>query len=291
MENKIRQSILKTVLYADIFDYPLSSAQLWKFLISERKISKKTFDKVLKNISFPITSKSGIYFIKGKEKNVDIKIKRKIESSKKISLAYGVCEIISYIPFVLFLGISGGLSMENSDKKDDIDLFVVTSKNRVWTARLFIIIVLKLLNKHRGRKDKSVRNKICLNMLIDESHLSFSKEKNIYMAHEIAQLIPVFDRKNIYKKIIAKNLWVNNFLPNVFIDIGKKNYLKSKKLIFVVVFDVLEFIVKYFQLWYIRRHITIEKVEDGFLSFHPFNYSDYIISSYGDKLKKYGQKI
>ncbi|MBI2195460.1 MAG: hypothetical protein HYU48_00225, partial [Candidatus Levybacteria bacterium] len=48
MESKIRQSILNTVLYADIFEYPLTGEQIWKYLITGEKISREDFEKVLK---------------------------------------------------------------------------------------------------------------------------------------------------------------------------------------------------------------------------------------------------
>lgn len=286
--NNIKQSIIKTVLYADIFDYPLNSKQIWKYLIAEKRVNKKEFDEILKNISSPVFSFSDMYFLKGKKKLVNLKIKRRMESGKKLSVAYKIIYILSFIPCVLMIGISGGLSMENSDRKDDIDIFVVTKKNRVWLTRILFIIILKIIKKHRGRKDQAVGNKICLNMLVDEDNLSFAKNKNIYIAHEISQLIPVFDRNNTYAKFLDENTWVKKFLPNALPELNyKKIKFKKNNEFLKSFFDYLEIIVKKIQLWYINKHITIEKIDNGLLSFHPFNYSEYIIDSYENKIKKY----
>src|SRR5687768_3690701 len=45
--NPTEQAVLKTLLYSDIFDFPLTKHELWKFLISPREIDKKLFDQAL----------------------------------------------------------------------------------------------------------------------------------------------------------------------------------------------------------------------------------------------------
>jgi len=53
-------------------------------------------------------------------------------------------------------------------------------------------------------------------MLIDEERLEFKKsERNLYLAHEIAQLRPLFQRDKIYEKFMPHNNWIKKYLPNI----------------------------------------------------------------------------
>src|SRR5476651_1680155 len=127
-----KESILKTLLYSDIFDYPLSKEEIWKFLISENKKDKLTVLKYLKLKNNFFDCKNNLYFIKGRENTVWKRQVKEKYSLEKIRFAKKIIQKISRIPTVYFIGISGALAMKNSDKNDDIDLFVITAKDSVW---------------------------------------------------------------------------------------------------------------------------------------------------------------
>ncbi len=294
MENSLRQSILKTVLYADIFEYPLTSSQIWRYLIASRKFKKQDFDKVLKDMGKTVSSGSGLYFLGGRKKLIEKRVIGKKESGRKLSSLYKTAALLSLIPTVSLIGVSGGLSMENADKKDDIDIFVITRSNRLWTTRLFIILILKLTGKHRSRKDKKVADKICLNMLVDEKNLSFVKRKDLYTAHEIVQMVPVFDRNKTYARFVNANLWVKEFMLNSLPEIKNKELrIKKENSLFIIHYSlfIIEFLVKEIQLWYIKKHKTIETVTNGVLAFHPFDYKQNIMEAYEARIKKYEAEI
>ena len=48
--SKVEEAILKTLLYSDIFDFPLTKEELWRFLISDKKIEFEEFNKDLKKL-------------------------------------------------------------------------------------------------------------------------------------------------------------------------------------------------------------------------------------------------
>ncbi len=279
MEIDIDRSIFKTVQYSDIFDYPLTYEEIWKYLIVEKKVNRKSFEKSISSILL-VSHGNGFYFLPKRGSIVAKRIKRKKESQKKIILALRVAKILSVIPSVLLLGVSGGVSMQNADKKDDIDIFVITRKNSLWTTRLILICVLKLMGKYRDRFGKKVADKFCLNMFITEDRLSFPpNSQNLYMAHEVSQMLPLFNRDKIYEKFLSKNKWVLKFMPNAFDNIlYEERSIPKKDTNFLAGF--FEFFAKSFQLWYIKRHITTEVVSDDILAFHPFDYSKDIMKKY-----------
>jgi hypothetical protein len=206
-----KKAVLKTLAYADIFDYPLKEEEITKFLIADSPLSLK-IDQELKKSSL-ISKKGDFYFLKGRETIVSLRQKRKKQSQKKMKIAKKVATWLKLIPTIKMIAITGALAMENSDQEDDIDFLLVTNKNRLWFSRGLVVIFLRLTGFYR--RPNQIKNKICPNMFLDEDHLSLpKKERDLFSAHEVCQLKLLWDKDQTYQQFIKKNLWVKQFLPN-----------------------------------------------------------------------------
>lgn len=134
-------------------------------------------------------------------------------------------------------------------------------------------------------------------MLIDENSMSLPKiKRDLYNAHEIVQLLPIFERENMYSKFINANSWVSKFLANAFeCKIRQNNkfhraeFFISMALRLILSISALEWLSKQIQLWYIKKHQTKEIVTDNLLAFHPLDYKDMILSLYEERVKKYAK--
>src|SRR3989344_8169404 len=98
-------------------------------------------------------------------------------------------KLLSLVPPVKLVGLSGSVAMLNADEDHDIDLFIITAKNRLWTGRFIILILAQLLGLRRRREDNTgkdehvaggnpltdsgvqYKNKVCLNLFFDEKNL------------------------------------------------------------------------------------------------------------------------
>lgn len=294
MENS-EKAIIRTLLYSDIFDYPLSEEEVWKYLISNKNIDKTIFDDKIKKINSVVFRKNGFLHIEKKADAVSGRINKFKESQKKFNLAHKTIKKLFIIPTVIFIGISGNLSMMNADKKDDIDLFVITKKDTVWITRLLLIFYLKILGRHRKRTDRDVADKFCLNMIVDEEKLSLTKNlRSLYTAHEIAQLKPVMQRENIYEKFINCNKWIQSYMPNAYKELKKQRVEESKKFLparlieLFLDFTFLESLAKIFQTALIKKNLTKETIEDKFIALHPKDYKNIILARYAEKISRYG---
>lgn len=285
MQKSIKKAVLKTLIYSDIFDYPLSKEEIWKFLIGQ-KINKKDFYQELKSSPSEVYFRKNLYCLYDRKYILKIKTQREKISRQKLKIAKKVARWLSYIPTTLFVGVSGALSLKNSHKDDDIDLFVIASKNTLWFTRLVMVILLILTGQYRKRNAKDVCDKICLNMLIDETSLQLPfKHRDLYGAHEVIQLMPIFVKNNIYHRFLKANKWVGKFLPNGFDakTLEDRGAGENKNL-----FSIFEYFAKLVQLWYMKRHQTKEIIQEHFLAFHPFPYREKILNLYNQKIKKYG---
>ena len=294
MDNN-QKLIIKTLLYSDIFDFPLLENEVWNYLISEGKVDKEPFDKELKKINSVVFRKNGYLFTTDRESIVKKRLKRIKESKIKLEYARKIIRKLFSVSTVMFIGISGNLSMLNSEKKDDIDIFVIVKKNKIWITRFFLIAMLKFMGVYRKRGEKVVSNKFCLNMLVDETSLKLSSNfQNLYTAHEVSQLMPIRERGGIYKKFIESNSWTTDFLPNIKEEIDKREVGHHTDRLFEKLFSVvllipfLEFFARAFQLHFINKNITSETVSNNFLAFHPRDYKSEVLLQYNKSLLKYG---
>lgn len=295
MQKSIKKAVLQTLIYSDIFDYPLTKEEIWRFLIGQ-KINKKDFYQELKSLvrseSTPLGCRHNFYYLPGRQEIVKKRIEREKISRRKLKIAKKAARWLSYIPTTLFIGVSGALALKNSHKDDDIDLFIIASKNTLWLTRLLMVILLILSGQYRKRNTKDVCDKICLNMLIDETSLQLPfKHRDLYGAHEVIQLMPIYVKNNIYNRFLQANKWADAFLPNARIKKQKLRIRnKVERPLFIIHYSlfILEWLAKQLQLWFINKHKTIEVVSDNFLAFHPFPYREKIINLYKEKIKKYG---
>lgn len=293
--SNVAKSIVKTLLYSDMFNYPLTKDEVWKFLISNKKIKRREFDRKIMSLNSVIFRKDEFLYMKGKILNISKRRKKYFESVRKMKLAKEIAQKLSKIPTVLLIGISGNLSMMAASYANDIDFFVVAQKNKVWLTRLLLILYLKILRKHRRRGDKNFCDKVCLNMIIGENKLALSKNfRNLYTAHEIAQLKPILERNNTYNKFIKANRWMERYLPNVIEESKHQKVENAKKFIWenllekILSFSIFEVIAREFQVFLMKKNITREIIEKDFIALHPKDYKSIILSKYYQNLLKYG---
>ena len=120
-----------------------------------------------------------------------------------MALHYGTW--LARLPFVRLVAVTGALAMHNaSDEYDDLDYMLITAEGRVWLARAFSILLVRLV-RLRGVV-------ICPNYVLSESALEQSK-KDLFIAHEITQMVPIYGH-SLYWIFREANDWVADHLPN-----------------------------------------------------------------------------
>ncbi len=284
MDSKIYNSILKTVLYADIFDYPLKEEEVYQWT---KDIKILRYDDI-KRANGIIIHKESFMFLKGREELIAKRIEREVISKKKIQVAKNIINFLKFIPTIKLIGVSGSVAVGNATSNDDIDLFVVTEHKTLWLTRLLTTIATEFFAKRRRPNDMEVTDKICLNMFVDEQFLDIPKERqNLYTAHEVCQLKVLYDRDGTYQKFLAKNQWVRRFLPKAMSNVKcQMSNVKGEKKLYVI-----EWFAKHLQLWYMRRHRTTEVISDGYLAFHPKDYTSDVMAAFEKRVNKYAAKI
>lgn len=270
-ESTLSSSGISSIIYHDVFDYPLTETELIRWSTG-KKVDLKNTDRIL------FRHKSGHYYLDDKEGLVLKRLMHERASKKKIVLARKAAKLLSFIPSVQMVGLTGALAMNNASEESDIDLMIVTSKNSLWVTRILSYALLLTFGfKVRRFGQKNEKNKLCLNIWLDETSLGWRGKKNIYTAHEISQTIPLFDR-GVYGKLISENEWIKEYWPNAvgFRGDSQKEAKKS-------IFSIFENIARVFQFNYMSKKRTRETVGKKIALFHPTDWSEIVLG----RLDKY----
>ncbi len=276
---RIKNQIEQIIKYFSNFNYVPTVDEIHQFF--PQTISKDTLGEYcirMKNLEFRI-------------KNFEQeRRKRKLISEQKINKIKTYIHILKKFPQIKLIGLSGTVAMNNAQENDDIDLFIITAANRLWTGRLIVTLLAIVMGLKRKRhKTNSVphvpchKNRVCLNLFFDESDLQVPKYKQTgYVGHEVLQMKPLINKDQIYEWFLKANEWVlgmfSNALENSKVKIQKsKIQVKSQNFLFFnLIIHLLaagfELITKYLQLVLINRHRTTEIVTDTQLWFFPDDY-------------------
>src|SRR6201986_1114425 len=182
--SEVKQSVLTTLAYFDMFNYPLTRAEIYLFM--GKKYHYDFFDSALNHL----VATGSVYQFERffTLKNDPLLIARRIEGNTRaaelMKVARKVAAMLIRFPFVRGVAVSGSLSKNFADDKSDIDLFIITSKNRLWLARTLMHCFKKLTFLVKRE------HYFCMNYYVDEEELQI-REKNIFTAIEIATLMPL----------------------------------------------------------------------------------------------------
>lgn len=203
----LHAEIVRTLLYYDIWHYPLTAEELYTFL----PISSLSFEEFLQNLASHgpgehVARDGDYYFLRGEGPSlISRRLERERHAARLWVWARISMHIIKRFPFVRGVFVSGDLSKHATDRNSDVDFFVVTEPNRLWIARTLLILFKKIFLLNRKKF-------FCLNYFSTSDHLTLDQQ-NIYIATEVAHLKPLFN-STLFTEYLKANNWIRTFFPN-----------------------------------------------------------------------------
>jgi hypothetical protein len=198
----LSNAILQTAAYADVFDFPLTSTEVHRYLIGIHT-AREEVDQIL--VGGKLLSRIGDYYsLPRREHLVQVRGRRERISARLWPTAAAYARLIARLPFVRMVAVTGALAVNNADKGDDIDFLIVTEPGRLWFCRGLVLMIRRLAALQGVT--------LCPNYLVSLRTLKFA-DRTLYTAHEIAQMVPLAGL-DVYDQIRKQNAWVASFLPN-----------------------------------------------------------------------------
>ncbi|KKR02478.1 MAG: hypothetical protein UT29_C0002G0040 [Candidatus Yanofskybacteria bacterium GW2011_GWA1_39_13] len=312
----LRNSILATLVYHDILDFPLTLLEVNKYLINPGRLSK---DPVLGTISLNqvaesleslvaadlVGSKNGFYFLPQRDALYELRIRREKIAAQKWKKFLRIAKWFQAVPYLRGVLASGSLSINNTEHESDFDVLLVVRSGRLYSCRIFLSLVASAFRARRTRYERSAPDKFCFNHYITDGNMNI-KHESLFNAQAYVNLKPVLVADGIFSRFYTENIWLNkyvyNFKPAEEFVLRKVFYNPLLSFVgsvgeFVLdssLGDKFENWAKKYQQKRIKNNPTTYEsggrvvFSDNELEFHPRSFEAFAIDKYNKKLKQLG---
>ncbi|HEY0654968.1 MAG TPA: hypothetical protein VGD65_17640 [Chryseosolibacter sp.] len=205
-DTTLELAVMRTLTYFDLFDYPLKSSEVLKFLPCAASLTEVDRSLMIMAAQKQIAVCEDMFSLQ-----FDPMVFQRRKSGNTMADAIlpriqKQADLILKFPFVRSAMASGSFSKNFMDENSDFDFFVVCATGRIWISRMLLVIYKRLFlnNSHKH---------FCVNYFVDETHLEIG-EQNIFTATELATVLPL-NGFNAYRALIACNQgWLLETFPN-----------------------------------------------------------------------------
>jgi hypothetical protein len=225
---ELRAAIISTLAYFDLFDYPPTRAEVWRWLfapdpkykIQDTKYTIADVDSSITELVSAGTLKeeNGFVYLADRTGLPALREERYRHSVRKWRRARRWARVFGALPGVELVGIGNTLAFHAAKDASDIDFFIVTKPGTIWRTRALCAGLAALF---RLRPTETVtRDKLCLSFFVTDDALDLAPlkhpgaELDIYLLYWIAQMTPLAGSSHAYDKFFEANAWVWKFLPN-----------------------------------------------------------------------------
>lgn len=296
--------ILQTIKFFDLQEYPLTSFELWRFLVTDIQALRADLDENFELTKVDDVKPVPVHFdtllaaldsllkegkVVGKNGLYCLPEKKLLISKRLVNYRFGIKRerrirrflwFTKFLPFVRGIGIAGSQAMGLERASSDIDLLVKTDENYLWFARIFLSAYFQIFGVRRhGQK---IANRFCLNHYFTHSKIETSK--NFYTALEYAKLRNLIYPQSLYEFQKQNLNWIRMFFPNV--DIMSGTWMKPSAIQRIVEGLLNHKLGKKLNDWLGTIQLARIKqdkyifVRNDELSFHPHSKQEALLQSF-----------
>lgn len=211
--SELELSILKTIAFFDLFDYPLTDFEIWQYL--DRSVGffevKKALESGRGRLMPALGSQEGFYFVRGRENLVRQRQLTYHRANQASARARSVFFWLRFLSGTRLLAVCNNFYYTPAS---DIDVFVVTASKRLWSTRFWLTLITHL-SGHR-RHGKKIINRLCLSFYVSEDAADLSAltlEDDPYFYYWLAFLEPLY-HDGYLPEFWQANSWISAKLPN-----------------------------------------------------------------------------
>ncbi|MFA5854639.1 MAG: hypothetical protein WC866_06230 [Patescibacteria group bacterium] len=212
------EGILSTLAYHDSFDVPLTVQEI-VFALPANEGARPTFGEVELALDHALSrglvaSSEGFYCLPGRAEIIPVRKSRYALAEGKYARVRKFLRLARHAPYLRAAFVCNTLARSNARSESDIDLYLVTSPKRIWLTRLFVTGLATLLRVRPTETESADR--ICLSFFVTSDALnlrSLAIEDDVYLAHWLHELYPVYDEAGIARRAYVENGWLRDVLP------------------------------------------------------------------------------
>jgi hypothetical protein len=199
------EAIARSVLYAALFEYPLTLSQLRQTLIGSRQTASEITAAMRCGgaLAQIVDQKDGYFFPADRADLIQVRRRRESRSRAFLATHRPLLQLIAALPYVRMVALSGSVAHLNLESGGDLDLFIVTRGAHVWSTAVAAVILAKLLGRRRT---------LCANFIVADSALAFDQQ-DLFSASQVINLKPLTGEAT-FRQILAANPFIRDFYPN-----------------------------------------------------------------------------
>lgn len=198
-------AIVRSVIYASLFDYPMTIDQLHQALLESDQtppaiLTTYRASTILQSI---IEYRDGYFFPSGCDELLGERRRRETRSKAFLARHALLLRLVCAMPYVRMVALSGSVAHLNMEGTGDLDLFIVTRGQHVWSATVAVLVLAKLMRRRRI---------VCANFVMADSRLAL-EQQDLFTANQVIHLKPLVGH-GLFREFVAANPFVKRFYPN-----------------------------------------------------------------------------
>lgn len=198
-------AIAKSVIYASLFDYPLTLRQLHDTLVgvtltSEQILAVYDNSPQLQKI---VCHRGGFFFPFGSEELIGVRLERERRSREFLKRYTRLLRLLCTVPFTRMIALSGSVAHLNLEAGGDLDVFIITRGRTVWMVTVAVLLLTRVLG---------VRRTLCANLIMSDERLAVDQQ-DLFTANQVVHLKPVLD-DHVLEGFRAANPFIRRYYPN-----------------------------------------------------------------------------
>lgn len=201
------QAIARAVLFASVFDYPLTLSQVRRTLVESEQTATDIWTTWTRSTALRelLDYQDGFFFPRGRATLVAERRRREARSRAFLSRHSRLLRVIGALPYVDMVALSGSIAHLNLEGGGDLDLFIVTRGRHVWSVTVTVIVLARLMRRRRT---------LCANLVVADSALAVESGQDLFTASQIVHLRPLLGGST-YLRFLEANPFVRGFYRNV----------------------------------------------------------------------------
>ena len=198
-------AIARSVIYASLFDYPLTLEQLQQTLIESVQTPAAILDAYGSSalLQRVIERDEGMFFPSGRRDLIAERRRREARSRAFLARHRLLLRLVCAMPYTSMVALSGSLAHLNLEGSGDLDLFIVTRGRHVWSVTVAVVLLARLMRRRRI---------VCANFVLADTHFAL-EQQDLFTANQIMHLRPLAG-ESVYRDFLAANPFVTRFYPN-----------------------------------------------------------------------------
>jgi len=219
----LEQAVFRTVAWFSLFSYPLTTFEVWKWLLlPDRPYDLAEVYRILDEspwLETKLQREKGFFALLGTQSisgQIKVRQDRFLDAVRKFASLRRAVTWFQLFPGVRAVAAVNTMAWWHTTRESDIDLYIITRPGMIWSSRLLLVTPFKLLGK-RPHIDSGAENPFCFSFFNTVDNLgleSLKIKRDYYLSFWSKSLVPVLDKDKCFDTHVLENRWVNTTLPH-----------------------------------------------------------------------------